>query len=226
MKCVLKMGGHILFSELNSAKIKRYAEVMEKIVNEGVKLVIVVGGGEKAREYIEVARTLNVDNFRTDIIGIEVTKLNAMLFSLALGEKAYFPIPTNLDEILHLMQSNKKIIVLGGLMPGQSTVAVAALIAEAINSDLLIIATDVEGVYTADPKKDPQAKLLEEIHIDQLIEMMSKMEAKAGTYKLFDLTSLKIIKRSKIRTVVVNGRKPENIVKVIKGEKCGTLITF
>lgn len=227
MKCVLKIGGHILFSELNADKIRIYAEAIRKIVEEDVKLIVVVGGGKKAREYIEVARKLGADNFGADIIGIEVTRLNAMLLSLALAEKAFFPVPVDIKEILQLVaQKNEKVIITGGLIPGQSTVGVATLIAEAINADLLIIATDVNGVYTADPKKDPNAKLLEEIHIDQLIQMMSKTKVEAGTYKLFDLMSLKIMKRSRIKTVVVNGNKIENIFKAIKGKKCGTIITF
>lgn len=225
MKCVLKIGGHVLFSDLDVDKIRRYANVIRKMIDDGVRLVVVVGGGKKAREYIRAARELDADNFKMDIIGIEATRLNAMLFSLALGDKAYFPIPDSMNEILHLIRGEKAVVI-GGLIPGQSTVAVAALIAEAMNSDLLIIATDVEGIYTADPKKDPKARLLREIHIDRLIEMMSRMEAEAGTYKLFDLTSLKIIKRSNIKTIVINGNKPENILKAIKGERCGTIITF
>ena len=61
-------------------------------------------------------------------------------------------------------------MVMGGLQPGQSTNAVGALVAEAIGADLFINATDVDGVYTSDPKKDPEARKLDIVDTDKLVE--------------------------------------------------------
>ncbi|RLG06650.1 MAG: UMP kinase, partial [Thaumarchaeota archaeon] len=137
---------------------------------------------------------------------------------------AYQEIPESLEEIIEYA-SLGRIVVAGGLQPAQSTTAVAALAAEALKAEKLIIATDVDGVYTSDPKKDPDAKLLEKVTLSKLEEILSESPHIAGEYKLIDMLALKILRRSKIRTIVLNGNKPENLEKAIRGEKIGTLIT-
>jgi len=114
--------------------------------------------------------------------------------------------------------------VLGGLQPGQSTNAVAAATAEAINADLLINATNVDGVYTDDPQKNPNAKKINQIKVDELLKMMIGFELSAGGYELFDPVAVKIVKRSKIPTWIIDGRDVNNIEKVLRGEKVGTKI--
>lgn len=190
-------------------------------------MAVVVGGGGRAREYISVAENLGASNFEVDVIGIELTRVNALLFAYALGELAYKPIPKSLGDLLRgLSYLDDKVLVLGGLIPGQSTLAVAALVAEAMKADLIVYATTVDGVYTADPAVDPSARLLKRVDVKNLIEMLSSSCAKPGTYKLFDLVSLKIIERSKIPVRVVNGYDPENILRVVLGgEDLGSLVT-
>jgi len=113
--------------------------------------------------------------------------------------------------------------VMGGLSPAQSTTAVAALLAEAVKAVKLVIATDVEGLYTEDPKKSPKATLMRRVSIREVIDVL-KLEWEPGSYKLLDLVALRVIERSKIPTCIVNGLEPQNIEKVIKGEEVGTLI--
>ncbi|RLE52178.1 MAG: UMP kinase [Candidatus Methanomethylicota archaeon] len=222
---VIKLSGHLLFTDLNAEKLRKYAEVVKELLNGGYRVAVVVGGGGKAREYIKVAKELGASNFERDVIGIRVTQINAALFALALGEFTQVSIPKTLEEMWECVrQGISKVIVTGGLIPGQSTVAVAALLAEAMRAELMINATNVEGVYTADPRKDPNAKLLKKITVKELIEVLRKARAEAGTYELFDLTSLKIIERSGIRVRVVDGRNEQNILRAALGEDVGTLI--
>jgi uridylate kinase len=100
------------------------------------------------------------------------------------------------------------------------------MISELVNGELLY-ATNVEGIYDKDPKKFKEAKLLSRVHIDDLIKIFEKnQEFYAGGYKLFDLQSLQILKRSKIPVRVFNGEIPENILKVIKNEDIGTIVYY
>lgn len=85
-------------------------------------------------------------------MGIEISRLNAMLLSAAIGDSVYPVIPSNLEEISIACQSGK-IVVSGGLHPGQSTNATAALICEKIKADRFLNATDVDGIYDSDPKR-------------------------------------------------------------------------
>ena len=138
-----------------------------------------------------------------------------------LGEDAFPEIPVNIDELKHYFASGK-IVTMGGLTPGHSTNAVAAIAAETINADLFINATDVDGVYTSDPSKDKNAKRLDEVNVSRLAEILSKVEISAGAYELMDPLAIRIIQRSKIPTVVLDGRSPENVVKALRGERIGT----
>ncbi|MEM3606389.1 MAG: UMP kinase [Candidatus Bathyarchaeia archaeon] len=223
MKIVVKLGGFAFPLKINEEVIKAFALKFKEIYEEGYRLAIVAGGGEAARVYINAARNLGAPESFCDQLGILVSRLNAKLILTSLNDLAVFKIPESLEEFQNLF-SLGKIVVMGGLQPGHSTNAVAALIAELIKADLLINVTDVDGVYTKDPKEDPEAKLLNEVTIKQLQEILSLNEMKAGKYKLLDLLALKIIERSKIPTWIINGKNPSNLIKVIKGEKIGTKI--
>ena len=225
---VLKIGGSILFDEsnqINEKLISKYAKTIKSIFSETKKkCAIVVGGGKIARKYISSARSLGAKESYNDVMGIETAKLNARLLISALGELAYPDPPENFQEFQSLFALTDKILVCGGFQPGQSTNAVAAAIAELVNAEKLINLTDVDGVYTADPDKDPQAKLLDEISISDFISLISTHETRAGHYPLFDNTAVQIVKRSKIPVHFLNGKNPDNIKKAIEKEKIGTVI--
>jgi len=115
---------------------------------------------------------------------------------------------------------------MGGLQPGQSTNAVAALVFEIIGADILINATDVEGIYSEDPRKNPKAKKYDEISIKDLFRIISSEKTIAGSYDLLDILAVTIIARSEIPTWILNGRDPKNIDKLINGGHIGTKIIF
>ena len=134
-------------------------------------------------------------------------------------------IPETVEELLALL-SFHKVIFMGGLQPGQSTTTTAAIVAEAVNADLLIIATNVDGIYTEDPNLNSQAKKLDKVSIGELKQIFRDRPVKAGTYKLIDYLTINILERSKMPTIILNGNPPTNILKAIKGEKIGTKITY
>lgn len=203
-RVVIKLSGSIFnISNVNDKQdsIRRYAKMIVDISNT-VQPVIVTGGGEIARHYISVARSLGSDEANLDIIGIEVSRLNARLLVIAIGDTAYPQVPENLEQITLAAESGK-IVIAGGLHPGQSTNATAVLIAERIKASRFLNATDVDGIYDSDPNTNRDARLFKKLTIQECMEILRTGSSMAGTYKLIDIVALKVIERSKIPTLVL-----------------------
>lgn len=221
MKIVITIGGSILIQYKDYNKFNEYVDVLLEMKAEH-ELFIVVGGGKPARSYIEIARVLGASEALCDDMGIEITRLNARLLIVALGDAAYPKVPHNFMEALEYSQSGK-LVVMGGTEPAHSTDAVGSILAEYIGADLLINATSVDGLYDKDPKKHPDAVMFKEITASNMMDLLSKKDIKAGTYEFFDQTAIGIIKRSGIKTVIINGENPQNIIRATF-EKIGTVI--
>ena len=222
MKVVVSAGGSVLARELRPEKFESYARALKEIAEKNT-VFVVTGGGQAARDYIGVARELGVDEATCDLIGIEVTRLNARLLIAALGDAAYFEPPLNYKEAKNAGLSGK-IVVMGGVAPGQTTDAVSAVLAEYTGADILINATSIDGVYTSDPRKNRDARKFESMTPLQLIEIVMKTEMIAGANSPVDLLAAKIIERSSITTIVLNGEDPHNIVDAVNGKYTGTII--
>lgn len=222
MRVVVSAGGSVLAKALMPEKFKSYANALKEISKKHA-VFIVTGGGQAAREYIKAARELGANEAACDLMGIEITRLNARLLIAALKDGAYHEVPLDYREAKNASLSNK-IVVMGGVSPGHTTDAVAAILAEYINADLLINATSVDGVYTSDPRKDKNAKKFDTMTPKQLIEVVMKTEMVAGANSPIDLLAAKVIERSNIKTIVLNGENPKDIVDAVKGKHKGTVI--
>jgi len=222
LKAVIKLGGFAFSFEEKHSLVEEYVKLFKELLGQ-YHFVVVTGGGPIARYYIKAAREMGVPESLCDHLGILASRLNARLLVDGLGEYAFPEVPTTIDELKHYFASGK-IVAMGGLTPGHSTNAVAAIAAETIQADQFINATDVDGVYTADPSKDPNAKKLDEVTIDRLTQILSKGDITAGAYDLMDPLALRIIARSKIPTIIVNGRAPDNVLKALRNESTGTRV--
>ena len=212
-----------MFGDEPAYELKRYAILLSEI-NERVQPVIVTGGGKVARHFISIARSFGSDESSLDILGIEVSRLNARLLILALGDQAYPAVPKDLEQVSKAVTySSSGIVVTGGLHPGQSTNATAALIAEKIKASKFLNATDVNGIYDSDPNKNKAAKLFKEITVKECIGLLGSEDSVAGAYDLMDIVALKVIERSKIHTVVLKS-DPEVIKNAISTSAIGTRI--
>jgi uridylate kinase len=214
---VLSIGGSILTPEGDEANyIDSLAALLKKFSSDN-KLFIVVGGGPLARKYISIARDLGANEIVLDEIGIASTRLNARLLITALGEFSYpEPIET-FDEAL--VQAKKfPIVIMGGTHPGHTTDAVATMLAEFIGADKFINVTSVDGVYTADPKLDPNAKKLDKLTPDDLIEITSGSATRAGPHIVIDPLAAKIIKRTGLITNVLHGNDLDALENAISGK--------
>lgn len=220
---VIKLSGSVFNFKTTSRSLKEYAQVLLDIQTK-VQPVVVSGGGIIARHYVNLARSLGSDESSLDEMGIEISRLNAMLLSAALGDSVYPVIPSNLEEISIACQSGK-IIVSGGLHPGQSTNATAALICEKIKADRFLNATDVDGIYDSDPKKNKKAKMFKEITIKKCLDLLNNESTQAGNYELMDIVAMKVIERSKIPTYVI--KSDPKIIRnlIMKNRQTGTKIT-
>jgi len=222
MRAVLKLGGSIFDPEPSQTKIDGYAKVIRAFSKRN-QLVVVTGGGSTARKYIAAARELGASEAACDQIGIQASRLNARLLAAGVGGSAFPEIPDRLEDLTRFAASSM-IVVMGGLQPGQSTNAVAALAAEAIRADLLVNATDVNGVYTADPHKDSRARKLDEVTPEELETILVREGFGAGEYALMDPLALRIIRRSHIPVTIVDGRDPSTIEKALQGKRIGTRV--
>jgi len=220
---VIKLSGSVFNFKTTSQSLRQYARLLLEMQTR-VQPVVVSGGGIIARNYVNLARSLGSDESSLDIMGIEISRLNAMLLSAALGDSVYPVIPTNLEEMSIACESGK-IIVSGGLHPGQSTNATAALICEKIKADRFLNATDVNGIYDSDPNKNPKAKMFKEITIKKCMDLLNTESAQAGSYDLMDIVALKVIERSKIPTWVIKSDPTVIRNLVMKNSQSGTKIT-
>ena len=208
---VLSIGGSVILSDdIDASFLQKLAVLLHKI-NKEYKLYIVVGGGNIARRYIRLGRHLGYNEQLLDTLGIEITRVNAR-FLTHLLDNTNKKIPLTTDEAT---QTKSSIVVMGGTTPGHSTDMVGAELAEKVSTDLFIIATNVDGIYDKDPNKFSDAKQIKEISIDKLIKQFGTSWECAGKNVVIDGPALTIIKRARIQTYVFNGKKLDQLEKVV-----------
>ncbi len=225
MRTVIKIGGSLLYNESGQVLVERishYATILRDLHREGHELVVVVGGGRPARTFISAARELGATETQSDWLGIKIARHNAELLIIALREAAFPRVIDSLEDVEVALCSGR-VVLLGGLTPGHSTNAVAALVAETIRAKQLLNATNVDGVYDRDPKEEG-AKRLPEVHITELERILAKTGVRAGEYELFDPVAIRIITRSRIETVIFDGRDPTNLQRLFEGMRIGSVV--
>jgi uridylate kinase len=223
MRIVLRIGGSVVASPVNTELMSKYAEMVQTIKGQGHEVAVVVGGGALAREFIAIAKKLGLDEPAQDDVAISVSRLFAQLFLKKLGEMGCGKVALTLDDAAECL-SKGKIVVMGGLKPGITTDAVAALVAERIKADLLVKGTDQDGVYNKDPRKHADAVKLDHLSFDDLANVFSESKHKAGIHQIIDPEAVKIMKRGCMKLIVVNGFKPANILAAVNGESVGTVV--
>ncbi len=222
MKVVVSIGGSVLVPDLGSDRVAEHAAVIEDLIEDGCRVGCVVGGGGVAREYIGAARGLGANEIELDQMGIDVTRLNARLLIAALGEDAVTAPALDYEEAGDALRAGD-VCVMGGVAPAQTTDAVAAALAEYIDANLLIYATSVPGVYSADPEEDDGATKYDELSATELVDVIADLDMDAGSSAPVDLLAAKIIQRSGMRTIVLDGTDPSRIARAVRyGDHDGT----
>ena len=224
MKVVVSIGGSVFAPDLAPTRIREHAGAIETLGEAGWSTGVVIGGGSVARDYINSARELGANEMQLDYLGIAVTRLNARLLIAALGEAAA-PSPPDDYEAAGAALHRGDVAVMGGVAPGQTTDAVSAAFAEYVNADVLVLATSVDGVYSADPKADPDAEKFASLTPAELVDVIADIEMSAGAAAPVDLLAAKLIERAGLPTVVLDGTDPDTIVAAVRdGDHDGTTI--
>jgi len=224
MRIVVRIGGSVVASPINTELMSKYADVINALKHQGDEVAVVVGGGALARQFIDIAKELNLDMTAQDEIAISCSRLFAQLFLKKLGSTACSKVAITLDDAEQCLAEGK-VVVMGGLRPGITTDTVAALVAERVNAELLVKGTDQNGVYDKDPRKHPDAIKLDNLSIDDLSKVFEESVHKAGIHQIIDPEAIKVLKRKPLKLIVVNGFKPENLFAAIKGENVGTVVS-
>ena len=219
---VIKISGSLVYPPITSYLVQ-LVDVVKSLRDYGYKPVLVTGGGSLARETIGVLRNAGKNQALQDLMGITASRLNAFLLASLLYPHSSLRVPTNVEGVLEIY-SRGLIPVVGGFEPGQSTNAVALLVAEAIGGELVVdMLKDAEGVYDREPTK-PGARLIDRMKLADLEKIVENYKQEAGKYTLMDHLAIQIARRSKIKIYFINGRDPWNLVRLVRGEKIGTLV--
>ena len=215
-KVVVSIGGSVLVpGDDDAAYIRRLADMLREVASEA-QVAVVVGGGREARRYVDMGRALGGSVRELDELGIGITRVNARLLTVALGGMANTEVPVKVDDCARMSEPGR-IAVMGGTEPGHTTDAVSAMIAERMGADRIVNASNVDAVYSADPRADPDAVRYERMTIAQLKEVVYQ-DHDAGKSSVFDPLGVSIAMRERIDILMVNGRDLEELRNAILGK--------
>jgi uridylate kinase len=223
MRVVLRIGGSVIASPVNPDLIREYSDLLTALREKRHELVVVVGGGKLARELIAVGKQIGLDEPAQDRIAISVSRIFAQLFTERLDKSGCGVVPTSVGSAAKFL-ARGKVVVMGGLKPGMTTDSVAALVAKKVKADLVLKATDQDGVYDKDPKKYPDAVKLHHLSFNDLSTVFSEDKHKAGIHQILDPEAIRILLRHRVKVVVVNGFKLDSVIAAVNGKVVGTII--
>lgn len=229
-RILLKLSGESLMGEqhygIDPVRLGQYAEQIKAAAGSGVEIAIVIGGGNIFRGMQGAAK--GFDRVKGDQMGMLATVINSLALSSALtsiGQPAQVFTALNMYPIgeyyskwkaIEAMREGKIAILSGGTgNPFFTTDTGAALRGVEVEADVMLKGTRVDGIYTADPEKDPTATKFQEISYDEVY---------ARGLKVMDLTATALCKENGLPIVVFDMDTPGNLAKVLAGENIGTLV--
>ncbi|MCW3998301.1 MAG: UMP kinase [Candidatus Bathyarchaeota archaeon] len=224
MRIVIRLGGSVIASPVNTDIITKYSEVVQILKNQNQELVVIIGGGNLAREFINIAKKLKLEEKDQDEIAISISRVYAQLFLKTITQIEDNKIALTLKDVVDCLDKGK-IAVMGGLKPGITTDSVAALVAKQIRANLIVKGTNQDGVYNKDPKTHMNAIKFDELSYEDLPKILQENNHKAGIHQIVDPEAVKILKNENITLIIVNGFDPNNILAAVQGEKIGTKIS-
>ncbi len=230
-RILLKLSGEALEGTqgygIDPVRISDYAEEIKRVADTGVQIAIVIGGGNIFRGLQGTSD--GMDRVQGDYMGMLATVINSMAIQGALekaGLKSKLLSGLAIDPICEAMSGRRAngyleegfvVVIAGGTgNPYFTTDTASALRAVEIRADAILKGTRVDGVYTADPEKDPAAVRYEVLSFD---------EAFAKGLKIMDLTAFALCKENQMPIIVFNMNKQGNLLKLVNGEKIGTVVS-
>lgn len=229
-RILLKLSGEALVGPksfgIDYGTIESICRQVAEVKSLGVEIAIVVGGGNIFRG-LEVSK-YGLDRVTADNMGMLATVINALALQdnlerlgvytrvmSAIRIESFAEPYIRRRAIRHMEKGRAVIFAAGTGSPYFSTDTAAALRAQEIHADVLIKATNVDGIYTADPKKDPEA---------QLIDRVSYMDVLHKELRVMDLTAITLCKDNGTPVIVFNLNRPGNLKRVVLGEGVGSIV--
>ncbi|HEX9668564.1 MAG TPA: UMP kinase [Thermoanaerobaculia bacterium] len=229
-RVLLKLSGEALMGEqpfgLDEAVVAGIADELAEVHALGVQLAVVVGGGNIIRGLAASHR--GIDRVTGDYMGMLATVINALALQDAMEKRG---VPTRVQTaieihevaepfirrraIRHLEKGRAVIFAAGTGNPYFTTDSAAALRANEIHAEVLLKATRVDGLYTADPRLDPKAELLGEVSYQQVLEK---------DLKLMDAAAISLCRDNGVPIAIFNLTRPGNVRRVVCGEKIGSIV--
>lgn len=230
-RILLKLSGESLQGEqkygISTERLHSYAVQIKEVAESGVQIGIVIGGGNIFRG-LQGAKQ-GFDRVKGDQMGMLATIINSLALQTALnGEGVKCKVLTSIrmepigeyyskDKALEYLEAGYVVIIGGGTSnPYFSTDSASALRGIEIEADGFFKGTRVDGIYSADPEKDPTAVRFDEITFDEVYER---------NLKIMDMTAFTLCKENGLNIVVFDMDTEGNLKKVLDGEKIGTLVT-
>lgn len=216
---IISVGGSLIVPEGGPSIefLNRLKTFSEEISNSGRKLILVCGGGKTARHYINAAHDV-VDSLHAedlDWLGIHSSRLNGHLVRTILRDSAH---PVVIKNPHHIPDEwDGDVLVAAGWKPGWSTDYVASVIAQNLGAKLVINASNIDYVYTDDPRKNPEAEKREEMSWDDYRKMVGN-DWDPGLSAPYDPIASKLCDEEGISVAIVNGDDLENIRGLIDGK--------
>jgi uridylate kinase len=229
-RVLLKLSGEALMGTqsfgIDEAVVSRVADQIQEVHSLGVEVAIVIGGGNIIRGLAASHR--GIDRVTGDYMGMLATVINALALQDALEKRGVTTrVQTAIDirevaepfirrrAIRHLEKQRIVIFAAGTGNPFFTTDSAAALRANEIHADILLKATQVDGVFTADPNLDPDAQLLPELTYQHVLER---------DLKIMDAAAISLCRDNGIPIAIFNLMRPGNIRRVVCGEAVGSVV--
>ena len=229
-RILLKLSGEALMGKkkfgIDPQRLEQYTSEIKKVKESGVELAIVIGGGNIFRGI--QAEKSGMDRVQGDYMGMLATVINAMALQSALEGIGVFTrlmSGIKIDQVCeqfirrrairHLEKGRLVIFGAGTGNPYFTTDSAASLRAIEIEADVVLKGTRVDGIYTEDPEKNPDAERFSKITYDDVIQK---------GLNVMDMTAFTLCHENHLPIIVFDMNKPGNLLKIIKGEKIGTLV--
>jgi uridylate kinase len=229
-RILLKLSGESLMGDqkfgITADMLQHYAYQVKQLVDMGVEVAIVIGGGNIFRGI--QAEKSGIERVQGDYMGMMATVINGMALQSALETVGVYTRLISAIEMKQIaepyirrravrhLEKGRVVIFSGGTgSPFFTTDSAAALRASEINADVILKATRVDGIYTADPEKDPTAKKFDTITFTRVIAL---------GLNVMDMTAFTICQENNVPIIVFDINNHDNLLKIINGEKVGTLV--
>jgi len=230
-RVLLKLSGEALMGEQNygidAARLEQYAEEIKAVHDQGIEVAIVIGGGNIYRG-VQAERS-GIDRVQGDYMGMLATVINAMAIQSTLEKHGmYTRLMSGIKmeavcepyikrrAVRHLEKGRIVIFGAGIGNPYFTTDSTASLRAIEIGADVVLKGTRVDGVYTADPEKDPNAIKFDNLSFSEVINK---------GYDIMDMTAFTLCHENNVPIIVFDMNQRGNLSKLISGEQLGTLIS-